>query len=377
MKSALITIQPYGTEDWIALGNGDIYDVLIEEQLITRTKGYDTLQFKMPLDNVKQKYVKNERIVRINSDRQYRIRTIEKNKASSRVLTVYCESLWYDLNNGALTNHIGTTSQTIEQAVNQILNGTGWSFGESDITETHSYTINDPVTPLYKLRYVQRIFNAEMTFDTVNMTVNLYQQAGEDTNIVISYDSNVDSIVRNDDTTKLTTRVYMYGKDDLTIAPINGGIEYLENYTWMDSEQIPRAIKAHTIKDDRFTDMNSMLEYMQNYLDRYSSPLISYELGQTIIEKELNIGDTLRVQDIQLGQNDEHRIAEKRINVIFPEQSVYVLDWALDDLSSEDEDFEESGTANRIQTQAISTKDNDLLVMMQEMEERIKKLEGD
>lgn len=384
MNAVLLTIQPYGDDDWVALGNNDVYNVWINEQLLTRTKGFDVLTFDMPLDNVKQKYIKSERIVRINSGRQYRIRTIERDKANQRIMHVECESLWYDLNNGALSNHIGTIQQNIEDTVNEILLDTDWSFGESDITEVHSYTLNDPVTPLYKLRYVQKIFNAEMTFDTINKKVNMYTKAGEQTNIVISYDSNIDSILRIDDTTKLTTRIYMYGNDGMTIGPINGGIDYLEDYTWYDQEQIPREIKTHTINDERFTVMQNMYDYMQQYLERYSSPLITYELGQTIISRELNIGDSLRVQDRQLGQDEEHRIAEKRVNIVFPEESVYTLDFAQDDLSSDyDDDYFDSTMSTRTFTTNTNDKmqtakaDTELLNKIIDLESRVKALEGD
>lgn len=336
LNQIMLVINPL-TDDgnWVTLTEREIDNVVIKEQLITRTKGFDTLTFRIPLNNPKVQYLQPERIIRVNGERDYRIRVITRDKARTRRATVECESLWYDLSNGAPKNHLNPSRLTAEEALEELLADTDWTVGEVTVTERHAYTMHDFVSTLYLLRYVQRLFNGEMTFDTVNKKVNLLERAGKDTNITVSYDRNLEGIARIDDTTKLTTRVYMYGRDNLTIADINGGLDYIEDYTWYDEQGIPRQIKTHTITDERFTIMESMKDYMQNYLDTYSYPAITYEVDQLHIDVNLDIGDSIRIFDVDLGKDAIHRVVEKKVNLIRPNASTYTFDFALSDLSDE------------------------------------------
>lgn len=336
MIDKLIKVDPIveGAE-WVALK--PVYDIIIKEQLLTRTKGFETLTFKIPMTVNNVPFIKSEHIVELDN-RRYIIRRITKSKKSERIVTVECDALWYELADGEPRDHLNPSRLTAQQAIEEQLAGTGWTVGTVDITEVHAFTIHDFVSPLYILRYIQRLFNGEMYFDTRNRTVNLVQRIGTDTTEVVSYNRNSKGITRIDDTTELNTRVYMYGRNGVTIAEINDGKDYIEDFSWYDEQGLPRVVKAHTIKDERFTELDSMLSYMQSRLDAYKAPRISYELEEFVLKDNLELGDSIIISDADFGLNDRHRVIERKINVLFPSESIYVLDFAIEDLSSLEDD---------------------------------------
>lgn len=335
-------------------GNGSVfldkaYNILIKEQMLTRTKGFETLSFRYPLTAEKIEYIKPEREIECN-DRIFRIKKITTAKTSQKTIDVECDALWLDLNDGEPRNHENSSRLTATEAIQEQLVGTDWTVGEVDVEERHAYTIHSFETALYILRYIQRLFNGELSFDTRNKKVNFLKRIGTDTNLVVDYRQNLKGITRNEDTTELTTRVYMTGKDGITIAPINNGLDYIENYSWYDEQNLPHVIKTYYIEDERFTILENMRDYMQARLDTYCRPIVTYTLEQFIIDKNLELGDSIIVSDKDFGLDDVHRIVEKTINICFPEQSTYILDFSLDDLSSlDDTDDSEINTDEKIE----------------------------
>lgn len=357
LKQAVI-YDPLNEQDsGVVFTLDEFKEAIHAEQLITRSKGFETLEFVFPLDNKKSKYIRNERHVKIGNH-TFIIRKITKEKTTSKYITVYCESLWYELNDGAPNVREWWTGST-QQILDRILDGTGWRYGIINRSKQHRFLAKDGSTKLYMLRYLAKLVECEIDFDTANKKVNFFTKKGTETNIVISYNRNLKGITRIDDTTQLCSRVYMYGSGGVTIGAINGGLPYIEDYSWFDNEGIPRRIMSTVITDERFSLLDSMLEYMQNYLATYAKPIVSYELEQYIVEEQLEIGDTVFVSDTELGKQETHRIIEREINLLYPEQSTYILDYAINELSdSLDEDnFEGYDYASEAEVAAV---ENDL-----------------
>lgn len=343
MAELIVTLEGVATTDeWVILGSADIYDVWIKEQMLTRTKGYETLEFKIPLNNPKARFIQSERIINVAGERRYRIRNIVRSRMTTQVMSVYCEALWYDLNNGVWTVRQNGLQQTARALINLIASpqGDGFLAGTIDGTSTRSYTLNDAKSPLYHLRYIQKIFGQEMYFDTINKTINLVDMQGVDTEIVLNYTSNLEQIERKDDTTQLITRFYLYGADGIDISSINGGRDYVENYDWYDAQGMPRKIKAKRVEDERFSVLENMYEYMVDYINVYSKPLITYEIGHPVVNRVLNIGDRVRVIDSELLHSEQYRVVERSVNVQYIEESTYIFNNPLDTLV-DDQDLDD------------------------------------
>lgn len=312
----------------------------LEEQLITRTKGFETLTIVFPLDNPVSKLFRPERRIRLGDD-EFTIKKITQQKSSNKYITVECESLWYELNEGAPFER-QWLSGTTEEVLEWLLTDTGWTVGTLETTKTHRFLVRSNSSPLYMVRFVARLVESEIYFDTVNKTVNMATQIGTESNQYVSYDRNLQGITRIDDTTQLCTRVYMYGADGVTIKDINSGIPYLEDYRYFDQEGIPRRIMSHVIEDNRFSLLESMRDHMLDYLATYGEPVVSYEIEQYILDGTLKIGDSLTILDPDLQKRATHRVIERTIDLLTPHKSTYVLDSAIGDLSSALTDDEDS-----------------------------------
>lgn len=319
----------------------DAYNVVVSEQIITRTRGFETLEFDVPLANKIVPHLQPERKLYLyNNKRMYIIRTVTKTKAEQKICHVYCEALWYELLDHSYFSKPAsdTIRYTLTQAVNQVLEGTGWTVGTVQSNDLHAYTI-DQNTRLYVLKYISKVWGVEMHFDTVARTVSFYTDYGERTTDVYRFEpsGNVSTMSRTIDTQNLTTRIYMYGEDGITIADINGGFDYIEDYSWYDSQFATRVIKCYTIEDERFNDPEAMRAYMLEYLAIYSKPVITYEIELAVSEQKAGLGDYAYVQDYDLDIKIWTRIIEKETNYSEPQLSRAVFDSFVNGLFSEDD----------------------------------------
>lgn len=320
----------------------DAYNVIVNEQIITRTRGFETLEFDIPLAHKIVPFLQPERKLYLyNNKRMYIIRTVVKTKAQERICHVYCEALWYELLDYAYFSKANdTTRYTLTQAVQQVLSDTDWTVGIVQTSDVHAYTIEQN-TKLYVLKYIAKVWGVEMHFDTVAKTINFYTDYGERTTDVYRFEpsGNISTMSRTIDTRNLTTRVYMYGQDGMTIREINGGYDYLENFSWYESQFAKSVIKSYTIEDERFNDVESMRAYMNEYLDTYSKPIVTYEIELAVSEQKAGLGDYAYVQDYDLDIKVWTRIIEKATNYSEPQLSRAIFDSFVNGLFSEEDDL--------------------------------------
>lgn len=314
------------------------YNIIINDQHITRTNGFETLKFNIPLDDEKCIHIKNERKIEVN-DRWYVIKNIDDTKAVQKIRSVECDAYWYDLSDGELKTHTSDALFSARQAIDEQLQGTGWTSGTIENTTTHRFTINDPNTTLYNLRYIWLVYGGEMWFDSKNQLVHLHNNAGRRTNNYFTYTYNLASIQRLSDTTNLITRLYMYGEtpegedEPITIAPINNGLPYIEDYSWYDEQGLQRKLKTYIIEDNRFNNMYYMKEYMQNYLDIYARPVVTYELNPSVLEEDVNLYDYVYISDPELGLSRWFQVLERELDLRVPQNSKLTLESIQVDLS--------------------------------------------
>jgi phage minor structural protein len=110
------------------------------------------------------------------------------------------------------------------------LAGTEWAVGTVNVRTKRTWTSSEK-NALSILRMVQNIYGGDLVFDSANRLVHLLTFSGTDSGALFSYRKNLKSIQRVVDTRELVTRLYAYGKDGMTFASINGGKEYVEDYT--------------------------------------------------------------------------------------------------------------------------------------------------
>jgi len=308
------------------------YDVIVKTEVLSRTNGYETLEFKIPFNYSKRDLLFNERKLEVD-ERRYIIKLIDDSKSKENITTITCDATWYELADGELLDHKSTAKFTARGAIDEQLVGTDWTSGVVEIETVHQFTLNDKNTRLYNLRYIHQTFGGDMWFDTKNKTVNLYSQMGEKTNNIFKYNRNITEIKRTIDTRNLITRFTLTGKDGLTFEDVNGGIPYVENYDYYDQMGLPRTLKSYEKQDDRFTNTAYMKWYAEQWLEQYAHPTITYQITPAIIHDDVDLGDYIYVIDSQLGLEKWLRILVMEENKGEPWKSKYTLENVYSDIS--------------------------------------------
>lgn len=328
------------------------YNIMLQDELLTSGSGYETLTFCISNHDKKRKFLMNEKGVELDG-RTYTIKMIEDLKNGSNVCTVTCDAGWYDLNDGELKDLVyadrvtGTPSELITNELAGVtgilvprtpaelltyqLAGTGWTIGKITVTGGIKSEASQGVeTVLHNLREICTRFGGDLYFDTKKKKVSLLANMGRKHQKIFCYEKNTSSIKRTIDTRDLFTRFTLIGKDadgnEVTVAKINDGKDYVENYSWFDKIGMPRKIKWYKKTDDRYSDKPNMLEYMTNWLAQYCKPVIGYELNLSLFEFTPSLGDYVFVYDKDLGIAGWLRVYSRKKNILQPHLSTVQLE---------------------------------------------------
>ena len=170
--------------------------------------------------------------------------------------------------------------------------------------------------------------------------------SGTDSGALFSYRKNLKSIQRVVDTRELVTRLYAYGKDGMTFASINGGKEYVEDYTFSSE------VKVSTLDCSSFTNPYQMLEYAKMRHAEYSKPRVSYVLSAmdlsalTGYEHEAwKLGDIVTVDDKELGLLVKTRVVRRQYNLQEPWKTVIELSTKLRELGDSSAQWDKAADA--------------------------------
>jgi phage minor structural protein len=305
------------------------FDILVTSEV----NGADILEFKLPFHDPKRETLDNEKQVQIVND-VYRIRTIKDEKSSDgKVVTiVYAEAAFYDLSFSTEKEARDFIAETPDAPMNYALLGTGWSVGNVTVTTKRTWQSTEK-NALSILRATQNIHGGDLIFDSANRLVHLLTFGGTDSGALFSYKKNMKSIERVVDTRSLVTRLYVYGKDGMTFASINGNKEYVEDFSYSSE------VRVGTLDASSFTNPYQMLEFANMRLSQYAKPRISYVLSAmdlsvlTGYEHETwKLGDIVTVHDKELNLLVKTRVVRRQYNLQEPWKTVLELSTKLREL---------------------------------------------
>ncbi|WP_049783377.1 phage tail protein [Mahella australiensis] len=339
-----------------------VFDATITDQLITDTNGQETLEFSIPAEDSKRQYIDNETHIRCMG-REFVIRIIEdiRGQDGELITKVTAEGLWYDLGDPEPLNDLVFRDTGPRPVMEAILSGTGWVVGIVEITTPRYFSITEPTSPLETLRQIPLVYGGELQFDSINRKVNLLQQVGRDSGILFAHKKNISEARRIIDTRGIITRIYPYGANGLTIAAVNDGKEYIEDYSWYDAVGKPHKLRAATVNDERFTNPNHLKQWAEQQLAKLSWPAITYEVKVALLGEEIPaLGDVVIVYDKEIGLRQKMRVAQRSINVLEPYNSSVQLDAALKTLS--DQMVYTGGTGTATVTDAVQQAMEDVVM---------------
>lgn len=182
-------------------------------------------------------------------------------------------------------------SQSIENCLAFLTKGTPFSYIVHDHFNHYSFSegFGNGFADSLLLDTLRNNFNFEFYFE--NYIIHVYKTIGRKNQFVFIDNANCQKISDSADYTGIATHIVGEGKKD-----DKGNTLITAEYTSPNAKTYG-IIDAEKISDDRFTDKNSLVNYLRSKLQDY--PLVQYTIDATNFEKNLTIGNfsTLKVGD--------------------------------------------------------------------------------
>lgn len=313
-------IPPFEMSPLIAVG--DTGGVMLNGSLLTcvtrdTEKNESTLEFTLNLDDPKVKHLFTEMEITFRG-RTYYIRTLDfegNTRSGNSTVKVYAERSWYDLLYSGKLGGLDWELADVETCLKTILADTKWSVGNVDRTLPATWKMSDG-TALAQVNQVGETYGLQPVFEEDTKKVHLLQNPGRDRGTTFTYYKDVTKSSRRIDTTGLITRIYGQSKDGVTISSVNGGLPYLEDYSYSTDLRIA----YYDFKEG--ISPSDMKRLMEAYLFMRAKPVISYEfelsgLGERTDEIErFDIFDTVFIMDEDYASSVRSRVVGLTIDWI-------------------------------------------------------------
>ena len=261
--------------------------------------GIDSVILELPIEEA---IIPEQKI--IYKDRKYVITEIEEMKSTKKVL-VTAESLFVELN--TTINEFQLEDATLFDAVEMALRGTGWTIGTIEADEGKYFMSEEGVTALYVLRRLGRLSDSvDVEFDTINRVVNYRVRQQRDLGVIFRYQKNIKEITKTTVFPR-ATRLMPIGRGGLTIANVNDGSDYIEDFSWYESlgmttqEAKEHYTKTMIWKDERYIYAGNLMREGQRKLSQLAHPQIAYDVELSYLDVDLQVGDYAYVIDEELG----------------------------------------------------------------------------
>lgn len=255
----------------------------------------------------------------------YIVKVIKERDEEQAWHTVLCEAAFMRLADIIRVGSLKVESMTAHDGLNFILDGTGWiSSPGTSTTDATLYSMEGQDASVLDLVWQwAKVTGNELQFGVYNSEIGIGPFVGSDTGLSFRYGRNLTKIKRTA-TPPRVTRLYAFGRNDLDIKSLSGGVPYLEDYSFYTAtgmtEDAARAAyrKDQIYKDDSFIDAQALYDAAQVRLAYLAQPSILYEADvvdlTTLVNSPLyqfENGDIVRVYDEVLGINVAARVSRK------------------------------------------------------------------
>lgn len=299
-------------------------DVKDDYKIEKKINEVDTLTFEYPKSGIYFDKIKEEDYIDLEDGTEYVVKEI--NYADENYMEYVCQ-LNVEYLKGATVEHFKTYTDC-KSAMNLALAGTGWSIGDYDSVPSYSRNVEKNYCSAYDvIKEIQDIYKVEMTFDYVNMKVNIYNRMGNLRGKYFIKDLNLKQLKNQNSSYDFATRMIPIGKNGLTVAGVNGGKDYIENHDYSQ--------KNFTIywEDNRYTDPNDLLYDATIRLAELAYPQESYSADVYDLARVSNeysvldydLGDWIHLIDKNAKIYDEQRIIDIVVYPNYPEKNTIEL----------------------------------------------------
>ena len=297
------------------------------------TNGEDQIGFTLPLDHADYKLLTEEvQLLDAEDGQVYRITAIDEGAATANIKgKLELSPLRADMRI-PYTNGSDTLAGTVEGVLHA-----GWTVVDHSLSTIRRTIDLDSATPEDVILGAASAFGGlAIRYKIADKAVHFYApgdfKAG---GVYLTEELNLTSTNFKGSSSGLCTRLYARGKDGLTFAGINGGKDYVENFSYTD-----KIICAYW-EDERYTVAENLLEAAQKKVDASAVPVRSYSCGVVDLAKAWryeegagsNIYAHLNIQlltvatllDTRRGTRIDHQVVQYKRYPHYPDLNVVTL----------------------------------------------------
>lgn len=296
----------------------------------------ETLHFTIPANHPKAYLLATEVQVR-RGGRSYYVHTLSQERRGSDVfIKVVAPALWTPLGESDYVGSLVVDQLTPAGGGMAILAQTTWTVGAGSVgTGAYSMESQDR-SHLANIRTWAKITGTVVEFDTQARTVSWLATRGADLGLAFRKGRNLRNVVRRR-TPPTVTQLYPYGRDNLTIAGVNGGLEYVEDLSFYTSQGLTvdeareRFGKRRVIRDQSFVREAELLVWAQSQLGDKAQSIQQVELdvvdiaGITGLREVLVPGDRTRAYDPDFDEEFAAVVTRYVEHPLEPERTVVEL----------------------------------------------------
>ena len=248
--------------------------------------GKDAAGFTLPLDHPDYQYLFEETpLIDTETKQRYLIKAIDEGQTTVNIkaeldLDELSKDMFLNYTNGSDTV-VNTISKTLPD---------GWTVQDHAYFNQRRTIELEAATPLDVIDACPDIYNVVFCFDNNSRLVHIYNPDSEEiSGVFLTDELNLKSVNFKGKSSGFATRLYAKGKDSLTFADINGGKDYVEDFSYSD-----KVISVYW-KDERYTIAENLLADAKKRLKSMAVPQQSYTCG---------VMDLARARESQEGKND-------------------------------------------------------------------------
>lgn len=248
--------------------------------------GKDAAGFTLPLDHPDYQYLFEETpLIDTETKQRYLIKAIDEGQTTVNIkaeldLDELSRDMFLNYTNGS-----DTVVNTISKALPD-----GWAVQDHAYFNQRRTIELEAATPLDVIDACPDIYNVVFRFDNNARVIHIYNPDSEEiSGVFLTDELNLKSVNFKGKSSGFATRLYAKGKDSLTFAYINGGKDYVEDFSYSD-----KVISVYW-KDERYTIAENLLADAKKRLKSMAVPQQSYTCG---------VMDLARARESQEGKND-------------------------------------------------------------------------
>jgi len=243
-------------------------------------------------------------------------------------------ALWYDLGKMPELPEKRWTNASVSEVLDYLLQGTRWSAGNIEVFAKRDLSWGGGCNRLEILREMEKIYNAEIKWDTVSRVISVMLVNESDSGMFFLRAKNLRKVSIETSFVETVHRIYPRGRDGIGIESVNNGLPYIE------MPNPPESLFCAVLNVSDITDPQMLKEYALAVFSKMNVPQTNYECEVADLssisgyeDEFVKVGDVVTVFDENSSINVRTRVTRLRYDVVEPWKSGIELSTIKQDIS--------------------------------------------